>query len=166
MNQSADDLVRLAERLETRSVELGVLAVSPTALRDLLKRLSAAESKVDALMREREEYRKEFGIRQNMTATTRLHNICKGLEYDKKDSPYSAEAWDQLVAENAALMREKEELIERCAKVCEEYSAIRWDKYKRGDSPDRADPHIQGQSDGADDCAAAIRALKGLKHAD
>jgi len=37
--------------------------------------------------------------------TTRLHNICAALEEDKGNSPYTAEAWDQLDAENQNLRR-------------------------------------------------------------
>lgn len=56
----------------------------------------------------------------------------------------------------------KNDIIEQCAKACEDYSAGRWAAYKRGplDHPDRANPHVQGEADGATDCAGIIRALK------
>ena len=52
---------------------------------------------------------------------------------------------------------------EACAKACEDYSADRWAAYK-GQPPYepmnsyRGNPHAQGQSSGAEDCADAIRA--------
>ena len=49
--------------------------------------------------------------------------------------------------------------IERAAKVCDRYEQHKWHIYKDGDGDLRADPHIQGQADGAADCSAAIRAL-------
>lgn len=53
------------------------------------------------------------------------------------------------------------DLIEMCAKVCEDYSNERWHAYKRGDinGPDRANPHVQGESDAASELADRIRAL-------
>jgi len=52
---------------------------------------------------------------------------------------------------------------EACAKVCDGVEADRWDCYKgRGNherfNTRRADPVVQGESDGASLCAAAIRA--------
>lgn len=58
-----------------------------------------------------------------------------------------------------ALAIQRGEVIEECAKVCEDYSAKKWTSYKTGNGPERANPHVQGESCGADDCAAAIRAL-------
>jgi hypothetical protein len=53
------------------------------------------------------------------------------------------------------------EVLEEAARECENYSADRWRAYKTSNahSPDRANPYVEGQSDGASDCAAAIRAL-------
>lgn len=53
---------------------------------------------------------------------------------------------------------------ERCAKVCDDISADLWAQYKGRPphepmNPNRANPHVQGQSDGASMCAEAIRAL-------
>lgn len=57
-----------------------------------------------------------------------------------------------------------DEAYERAAKVCDDISVDRFRLYKgrppyTGSEPGRADPSVQGQSDGADDCADAIRAL-------
>jgi hypothetical protein len=49
--------------------------------------------------------------------------------------------------------------LERAAKVCDGYAAKKWDEYKRGNGPGRAHPQWQGESDGAHDCAAAIREM-------
>jgi len=47
--------------------------------------------------------------------------------------------------------------IEACAKVCEDYAAQMWKSYKTGYSADRGNMFAAGKSDGADECAAAIR---------
>lgn len=46
---------------------------------------------------------------------------------------------------------------EACARICDEISETHWHAYKHGDSPSRADPHYQGLSMGADECAEVIR---------
>jgi hypothetical protein len=51
---------------------------------------------------------------------------------------------------------------ERCAKVCDAIAEDKWALYKgrapyTGKEPGRASDHTQGQSDGADQCAGAIR---------
>ena len=51
---------------------------------------------------------------------------------------------------------------EACAKVCEKIEQDRWNLYKgrppyTGSESGRADPHEQGVSMGAGECAAAIR---------
>lgn len=56
--------------------------------------------------------------------------------------------------------------LEESAKVCDEIAGDCWSLYKgrapyTGREPGRADPQVQGESDGADKCAAAIRALSG-----
>lgn len=66
----------------------------------------------------------------------------------------ASEAWD--ASRRAAL--------EESAKACDEIAGDCWSLYKgrapyTGDEPGRADPQVQGESDGADKCAAAIRAL-------
>jgi hypothetical protein len=54
---------------------------------------------------------------------------------------------------------------EACAKVCEDIGEDLWALYKgrapyTGKEEGRADMHVQGKSDGADECAAAIRARR------
>jgi hypothetical protein len=53
----------------------------------------------------------------------------------------------------------------RAAQVCRDYAAERWDRYKNtpNDDNDRANPYVEGQSDGADHCASAIEADAGIK---
>ncbi|PRH46395.1 hypothetical protein [Burkholderia multivorans] len=60
---------------------------------------------------------------------------------------------------------DRDAVIEECAKVCDEYAADQWSLYKgrapyTGSEPGRADPDVQGRSDGADVCASRIRELK------
>ncbi|MCO1367219.1 hypothetical protein [Burkholderia multivorans] len=60
---------------------------------------------------------------------------------------------------------DRDAIIEQCAKVCDEYAADQWSLYKgrapyTGSEPGRADPDVQGRSDGADVCASRIRELK------
>ncbi len=47
---------------------------------------------------------------------------------------------------------------EECAKVCDRYEAEHWRGYKSNDPSERANPHTEGLSDGAGECAASIRA--------
>ncbi len=51
--------------------------------------------------------------------------------------------------------------LERAAEKCDEYSEAKWQAYKLSPAnhPDRANQHVEGQSDGAGDCAVAIRAM-------
>lgn len=54
--------------------------------------------------------------------------------------------------------------LKEAAQVCDEYVGDLWNLYKgrtpyTGRESGRADPHVQGESDGADKCAAAIRAI-------
>ncbi len=46
---------------------------------------------------------------------------------------------------------------ERCAKVAEKFAAEKGAAYKHGRTPDRADPHVQGMSCGAEAVAELIR---------
>lgn len=60
---------------------------------------------------------------------------------------------------------DREAILEECAKVCDEYAADQWSLYKgrapyNGSETGRADPDVQGRSDGADVCAERIRSLK------
>lgn len=50
------------------------------------------------------------------------------------------------------------EALEEAARVCDSVEDSEWHSFKRGAG--RGDPQCQGQSDGASQCAAAIRALK------
>ena len=71
------------------------------------------------------------------------------------------EGWEPLyeqAAIDAAVAAERE----RCAKVCDAIAEDKWALYKgrapyTGKEPGRASDHTQGQSDGADQCADAIR---------
>ncbi len=64
-------------------------------------------------------------------------------------------AQDTLKAIELAVQRERE----ACASLCEELAQKRWDAYKHGRKADGlGDPFAQGQSDGAEQCAAFIRA--------
>jgi hypothetical protein len=54
--------------------------------------------------------------------------------------------------------------IEECAGVCDDIEIDRWNLYKgrtpyTGSEDGRANPHVEGMSDGAGNCATAIRAL-------
>ena len=54
---------------------------------------------------------------------------------------------------------------ERCAKVCDAIAEDKWALYKgrppyTGKEPGRASDYTQGQSDGADQCADAIRKVE------
>ena len=56
--------------------------------------------------------------------------------------------------------------FEQAAENCDAISADKWSLYKgrppyTGREPERASDQTQGESDGADDCADAIRARKG-----
>ncbi|HEX7892560.1 MAG TPA: hypothetical protein VF447_00120 [Terriglobales bacterium] len=63
------------------------------------------------------------------------------------------------------LMRQAwEAALEESAKACDEIAADCWSLYKgrapyTGREAGRADPGVQGESDGADKCAEAIRSL-------
>lgn len=60
-------------------------------------------------------------------------------------------------ADKAATERERE----RFSKICDEIASKHWQAYKRGSDPaTRANPHTEGQSDGAGECADAIRETK------
>jgi hypothetical protein len=74
--------------------------------------------------------------------------------YLDPDAQFTA---DQMRAFAALAVQEERE---RCAEICATYARKKWDAYKRGAGPDRGNPHTEGESDGADNCAAAIRAQK------
>jgi hypothetical protein len=71
----------------------------------------------------------------------------------------------EAIDDNIKILVQKAVLAEReaCAKVCEDIGEDLWALYKgrapyTGKEEGRADMHVQGKSDGADECAAAIRA--------
>jgi Lar family restriction alleviation protein len=64
-------------------------------------------------------------------------------------------AWNRRSLQRDTWMR----AMEVAAKVCDDYEAAMWQAYKHGHGPQRASDYCQGQSDGAGDCANAIRAL-------
>lgn len=51
--------------------------------------------------------------------------------------------------------------LEEAARICDRYAGGKWAAYKIGNGPDRANSHAEGESDGADECAKLIRAMKG-----
>ncbi|NOU20414.1 MAG: hypothetical protein HOO93_01255 [Methyloglobulus sp.] len=53
----------------------------------------------------------------------RLHNLCDFLEQQKHESPYSAESWDELQAENDRLRWE----LAQCCKQHEQAASELWD---------------------------------------
>ena len=62
------------------------------------------------------------------------------------------------------LLAYRAEVIEMCAKACDDYATDKWSLYKgrapyKGNEAGRANPHIQGESCGAGDCADAIKEL-------
>jgi len=68
-------------------------------------------------------------------------------------------------ASKDGLARFANAVMEEAAKVCETLANDRWALYKgrapyTGYEKQRASDYTQGESDGADHCAAAIRALK------
>lgn len=60
-------------------------------------------------------------------------------------------------------------VAEECARECDRIEDDKWGSYKgrpphKADGPMRANPHVQGESCGANECAAAIRQrAEGLK---
>ena len=78
--------------------------------------------------------------------------------YFGKDDEFTPE-WERF----ASLVRA--EALEEAAKVCDAIEEDHWNLYKgrkpyTGSEAGRADPHEQGVSMGAEECAAAIRGLK------
>lgn len=65
----------------------------------------------------------------------------------------NAPQWIQWqVAWDAALME--------AATTCDEIGGRYWREYKTGRGPSRANPHVDGKSDGAFECEKAILALR------
>ena len=89
---------------------------------------------------------------------------------------YSQDQVDQLQAQlvrqqssyEAEIKVEIDAALERAAIACESIETDKWSLYKgrppyTGTEPGRADNYVQGESDGAGQCASAIRALKESK---
>ena len=71
------------------------------------------------------------------------------------------EGWEPLY-DQAAMDAAIAAALERAAKLCEAIEKDKWALYKgrkpyTGKEPGRASDHTQGQTDGADQCADAIR---------
>ena len=78
-------------------------------------------------------------------AHIKVHTDSQGFQY--WDEPfYSADQVEEI--RRAAILAERE----RCAKVCEDIGLKYWALWKK-----RYNPDDQGKSNGADECAAAIR---------
>ncbi|WP_250512654.1 hypothetical protein [Caballeronia sp. INDeC2] len=80
------------------------------------------------------------------------------------------EAWidsqprTMLLASFAVWQAAERQALERAAQICDEVSTDRWNLYKgrapyTGSEEGRASDYVQGESDGAETCAHAIRAL-------
>jgi hypothetical protein len=63
-----------------------------------------------------------------------------------------------------AIANARREERERCIAICDTIENDAWRRYKRGEGLDRGNPHLQGVSDGAAQCASAIRALSDEAH--
>lgn len=61
-----------------------------------------------------------------------------------------------------AIKEARNQALEDAAKLCDEYADTKWQAYKHGpiNGDERADPHTEGLSDGAESCGLAIRSLK------
>jgi hypothetical protein len=56
----------------------------------------------------------------------------------------------------------REDMREQCAKVCDHTANKKWAAFKHApmDSPERGNVYVEGESDGATECAEAIRNLE------
>jgi hypothetical protein len=66
---------------------------------------------------------------------------------------------DEIERLRDVLATARREERERCAAVCDAIEIDLWHRYKHGEGYDRGNPHNSAASDGATQCAAAIRAL-------
>lgn len=74
------------------------------------------------------------------------------------------QTWGSLPSPGEAWAFAERQALERAAEICDEVSVDRWNLYKgrapySGSEDGRASEQVQGESDGAEACAAAIRAL-------
>lgn len=84
------------------------------------------------------------------------------IEFPTEEKSFVTTTSALLFAEHIAAMSAKAER-EACLLACEAIETDRWALYKgwspyKGTEDGRASEHTQGQSDGASDCAAAIKA--------
>ncbi|MBR8123269.1 hypothetical protein KDW39_08915 [Burkholderia multivorans] len=105
------------------------------------------------------EWRQQFEAIQR--PKTDLSKEARGGRYK---NPVVQACWETWQAARCTTP-DRDAIIEECAKVCDEYAADQWSLYKgrapyTGSEPGRADPDVQGRSDGADVCASRIRELK------
>lgn len=101
----------------------------------------------------------------------------RSVSRTQRDAADALEANAALIALLRASLRQSEDevdglrrdavrldALEEAAKVCDEFAIDRWNLYKgrapyNGSEDGRANSYVEGESDGADTCAAAIRAL-------
>ncbi|MGF6963017.1 hypothetical protein OKW43_000022 [Paraburkholderia sp. WC7.3g] len=95
-----------------------------------------------------------------------LYHAYFGVERSLEESRKAhLEACGKLWAINATPPQDGSQIrdaaLEEAAKVCDERSEAYWNAYKKSpiDDVNRANPHVEGMSDGAENCANAIRAL-------
>jgi hypothetical protein len=50
-------------------------------------------------------------------------------------------------------------VAQACAAACDDTELRHWNAYKTGHGPERGSDYTQGKSDGASECAAALRGL-------
>lgn len=95
--------------------------------------------------------------------------VCECESWSPDDKAYRAGGLSIEQEPNSMLMEGYRiglaEMREKCAQVCDEIEQDHWNLYKgrspyTGSESGRADPHEQGVSMGAGECAAAIRAIK------
>ena len=128
------------------------LAIAVCCDDDAEQRLAAAEARAEKAERDHEAARQElakFGPINGDRSDTSLENWF----------PFSA-------AQLAAAEQARATALEEAAQICEKYSGQRWSAYKTWNGPERASDFVQGQSDGAEECANAIRALSAQAEGD
>ena len=142
-----------AEEKKTQLQEFSKLACR--ALDDCSRVLSTIEDEIDY---DEVDRIKELDSRVSSLAVQAL--VLNGLTHGGQLD----EAIDASL--KAAVKQAREDALEEAKQACEAISVDRWSLYKgrapyTGKESGRADPDTQGQSDGADACAAAIESLKG-----
>jgi hypothetical protein len=64
-----------------------------------------------------------------ISAVEQLHNLCNFLEDQKNDSPYSAEAWDELQKENDRLRVALAQIIKIHEDLARKYGELQSDLF-------------------------------------